>query len=208
MQRYLKDILLSFTDNYKFIGGHEYSERKVLVLRQIYNSPFQILYIEDIGPDIRHGDVLGSLISIGINRDKIGDIVFNGSRVEFAVIKDSINNVISSLRQIKNQPVSCHIKESYQLQDSDTVDHKYRASVASLRLDCIIAEMAKTSRSKGQDLIKQGKVKLNHIEEKKNDIPISEGDIISISGHGRFVVEEFVGKSRKNRTFINYIKKG
>lgn len=208
VQGYILDILNKSKISYKMDGGGNDSERKILVLGHDPQPGFRILCLESKDINFSHRDVLGSILALGLERDKLGDIVFLDRTVEVAVKANEAYILLSSLNKVKNSAVSTSIKDSSKFEESNVVDEEFKGSVASLRLDCIIGEMAKTSRTKAQDLIGQGKIKLNHIEERKPGAQVGQGDLISISGIGRFVVRDLSGKSRKNRTFINYIKKG
>lgn len=208
VQGYLIDILKKENISYRLDGGREDSERRVLVLGDDTEAGFKILCLESKDMDFGHRDVLGSLLGSGLERDKLGDIVFLDKLVEVAVKPKEAYSLLASFNKVRNSPVKTYIKDSCRFEKSNSVDQEFKGSIASLRLDCIVAEMAKTSRTKAQDLIGQGKIKLNHIEERKPGTQVDQGDLISISGIGRFEIMDLSGKSRKNRTFINYIKKG
>lgn len=209
MQKYVKAILnnMNITD-YSFTGGNTNAERKVLVLGDSTDTGFCIIRLQGIDSTISHRDILGTLISLGIDREKIGDIVFNNEIIEFALLNEAIDIVLFSLDRIKNVSVKVELKDTNILQNSSIIDKSYKGTVASMRLDCIIAELIKTARTKAQTLIKQGKVKVNHVEERKINLLIDEDDVISVSGIGRFVIKSKGNLTKKNRTIIEYIKKG
>lgn len=209
MQKYVKAILnnMNITD-YSFTGGNTNAERKVLVLGDSTDIGFGIIRLQGIDSTISHRDILGTLISLGIDREKIGDIVFNNEIIEFALLNEAIDIVLFSLDRIKNVSVKAEVKDTNILQNSSIIDKSYKGTVASMRLDCIIAELIKTARTKAQTLIKQGKVKVNHVEERKINLLIDEDDVISVSGTGRFVIKSKGNLTKKNRTIIEYIKKG
>lgn len=209
MQKYVKAILnnMNITD-YSFTGGNTNAERKVLVLGDSTDIGFGIIRLQGIDSTISHRDILGTLISLGIDREKIGDIVFNNEIIEFALLNEAIDIVLFSLDRIKNVSVKAEVKDTNILQNSSIIDKSYKGTVASMRLDCIIAELIKTARTKAQTLIKQGKVKVNHVEERKINLLIDEDDVISVSGIGRFVIKSKGNLTKKNRTIIEYIKKG
>ena len=198
---------MNITD-YSFTGGNTNAERKVLVLGDSTDTGFCIIRLQGIDSTISHRDILGTLISLGIDREKIGDIVFNNEIIEFALLNEAIDIVLFSLDRIKNVSVKAEVKDTNILQNSSIIDKSYKGTVASMRLDCIIAELIKTARTKAQTLIKQGKVKVNHVEERKINLLIDEDDVISVSGTGRFVIKSKGNLTKKNRTIIEYIKKG
>lgn len=205
-----KLILDCFSEyNLSIYGGSERSERCI-----IHTESFQIkdylsvLYINDTKLRLKHRDVLGALISLGLVREDIGDIVFCGSRCEFIILRDKAGQVLYNLSHINKEPVKIRLKDSLKLQESDVSDEDFRDSVASLRLDNIVAVFASTSRSKAQGIIRSGKVKLNYLPNISIAQEVQEGDVISISTLGRFELKEIIGKSKKDRILITYVKKG
>ena len=74
--------------------------------------------------------------------------------------------------------------------------------VPSLRLDNIVSDLARTSRSKASEIISQERVFVNGQNETKNSKQIKLGDIITIRGKGRFAIKEFTGTTRSGRTVI------
>ena len=74
--------------------------------------------------------------------------------------------------------------------------------VPSLRLDNIVSDLARTSRSKASEIIAQERVFVNGQNETKQSKQIKQGDVITIRGKGRFVIKEFTGTTRSGRTVV------
>ena len=74
--------------------------------------------------------------------------------------------------------------------------------VPSLRLDNIVSDLARTSRSKAKQIIEQERVFINGQNETKLSKQIKLNDIITIRGKGRFVIKEFEGTTRSGRQVI------
>ena len=100
-QALAKKVLQSiYFENYVFFGGSESSERKVLGV--FYDEPersaFPVSAIEfKYRPcdKLTHRDFLGTLMSLGIERDTVGDIlVDNGRTVVF--VKSELKDYIES----------------------------------------------------------------------------------------------------------------
>ena len=77
-----------------------------------------------------------------------------------------------------------------------------RFTVQSLRFDAVLGETFRLSRTQATKLIALGAASLNYLPCLKNDAPVSEGDVISLKGHGKATVAEVGGQSRKGRLFI------
>ena len=74
--------------------------------------------------------------------------------------------------------------------------------VPSLRLDNIVSDLAKTSRSKAVQIMEAQRVFVNGKNEIKASKQIKQNDIITIRGKGRFIIKEFTGTTRSGRTVI------
>lgn len=79
-------------------------------------------------------------------------------------------------------------------------------SVASVRLDNVVASAFRLSRTKAADLIRQGQVFVDHMESLKPDQKLAEGTLISVRHQGRVRLVEIGGRSRKGREYITMEK--
>ena len=75
-------------------------------------------------------------------------------------------------------------------------------TVMSMRLDAVAAGMFRLSRSACAKLIEAGMLSLNYSVCDRTDAPVHGGDILSLRGHGKGVVAELGGNSRKGRIFV------
>ena len=74
--------------------------------------------------------------------------------------------------------------------------------VSSMRLDCIVSEIAKTSRGKAEEIINDARVFVNYENIMKSTKQIKEKDIITIRRIGKFKLEKIDGKTRNDRVKI------
>ncbi|MNF02421.1 hypothetical protein D3C80_2015610 [compost metagenome] len=72
-------------------------------------------------------------------------------------------------------------------------------TVASLRLDGIVSDVYRLSRSKVLIPIKAGRCRINWRTEEDPSKNLKEGDIVSLQGFGRFKVLELDGVTKKGR---------
>lgn len=77
-----------------------------------------------------------------------------------------------------------------------------RDTVASLRLDCVLAAGMSLSRARAAEIIRQGLVQRNHMPEERVDTLLEAGDLLSIRGFGRIRLTEIGGRTRKDRISI------
>ncbi|MGO3018813.1 MAG: YlmH/Sll1252 family protein [Anaerococcus sp.] len=209
---YEQKVIKSIADfngiDLNFIGGNSVVERKIFVA-----NPYGDIYIDDYirilkfkCKNLKHPDVLGALIHLGLNRENIGDIVIKEESCEFALLKEDADFVKYNLTKIKNQGVSIDFKKENILDHVELDFQQGRGFVSSLRLDSIISEISNLSRNKAKDLIKSKAVKVDHINIIDPSKIIDEGSIISIKKEGRFVFDSIEGMSKKGNFHIYYRK--
>jgi len=149
--------------------------------------------------ELRHPDILGTLISLGLKRETIGDIRTLPGEVYLAVTSEMGAYVVNNLTRIKHVgvvPKEIHIKDVPEvLQQFATLS----VTLASLRLDVFVAAVSKLSREKSQTLISAQKVKLNYLICEDRAQGLKEGDLVSIRGYGRYQLQDVIGETKKNR---------
>lgn len=214
-QKLAEIVARSFPDMiYYFDGGHREAERKVMVVYPDFlkDEPFHVplgaLRITPRDPDEHpgHRDFLGAIISLGINREKVGDILVTKSGAD-VVVKEEITEFIGlNLVKVGGTPVSV---EEISLKELLTPERKYKemkSTVASLRIDAIASLAFGISRSKMAPFIKGENLRLNFKVIKDPSTQVKEGDVISAHRLGRAKVVEVGGQSKKGRTYVKVHK--
>lgn len=208
------NIVFPYGYNTMLFGGFDGSECKMLGVFPEWEEPlgeeFPIKALKIKGSfskELTHRDYLGSLLSLGIERSKLGDIVLceDNSAICF-VCEDICEYIRTNLTKIGNQGV--HIEEAT-AHETGQIKRKYirmELVCASMRLDAVVGAITKLSRQKASDLVLGEKVKINHRTVKDNSKSVKEGDLLSIRGFGRFVVREEGSKTRKDRLHISVDK--
>ncbi|MBO5408003.1 MAG: hypothetical protein J6A61_01140 [Clostridia bacterium] len=197
-----KQLFSFYRDELCFSGGVSNAERQLCYLDFGYGElPVKIIGISSsAGNKFGHRDVLGALMGLGIKRQKLGDIVV-GDVSYFLVKEEIVSFVMENLNTVGRYPVSLEILENTSLEKEQNFSYR-STTVSSLRLDCLVSDIAKLSREKAKELILAGKVKVNHFETTQYNKQLSAGDLISISQKGRFVLEQMEGITRKDRMKI------
>lgn len=200
-----ESILNRFDINYLVDGGFENAERKIIYIYPTYLEHIEknkISYISiEKNDDIKHNDVLGSILNLGIDRSKIGDIIFNDAIYIF-VKNEQYDFIKYNLKKIKNINVN-FINNVFT--DSQKEYVKRNIIVSSLRLDNIICNTLNISRSKAALLIKSGKVSVNFKMENKVSSQISPKDELSVRGFGRLIFDN-IEKTTKKGNFVVTMK--
>ena len=151
---------------------------------------------------LEHRDALGALMSLGVKRTKIGDIVpFDGG---FQIVVDwSLKAYfLSSIDQIGRAGVSIKSVPFDQAIEKVTQVKIVQGTVQSLRVDGVIALAYNCSRNESKALLESGRVKINHLQHTKTDTWLKVNDLISVRGYGRFAVNEILGTTKKDRIRI------
>ncbi len=198
---------------YGFFGGYGESERKILAIgnshENIAESDYPVTGICFRYPPrypLTHRDFLGAMMSLGIKRESIGDIlVAEGMSVAFVrtEIKDY---VITQIQKIGNTGVE--VSEWNSSEGIAFVPRFEECSytVASARLDNVVSAIIPTSREQSAMLIKQGMVCVDGAEVIRVSQTVKDGAVISVRGKGKFIVETFSGITRKGRLKMNVKK--
>lgn len=149
---------------------------------------------------LRHPDVLGALLSLGLNRDKFGDIRVDEHHVQFVVANEIAEYVRLHLTGIGKVKVHVEsIKETEPILQNEEEWLEESHTVTSMRLDVIIATVLKVSRQKAQALITGNKVRVNWTERDTVAFELQEGDILSIRGSGRVKILMTEGRTKKDK---------
>ena len=200
-------------DNYKFFGGYDDAHRLVLgVFPPYYNVsnndfPVKGLTFTHRKCDVlTHRDVLGSLMSLKVSRECIGDIIISEGKTIVFVVDKILPLILENVHKIGKIGVKTEI--GFDLSDV-ALEQKFsdiNGTVASLRADCVIALAINKSREKVSQLIKSSGIFIDYEEIFSPSYEMCEGIGFSIRGYGKFLLGSVNGLSRKNRLHIT-IKK-
>lgn len=198
--------------DYEFDGGFEGAERVILVFRPdfIYTPEgepeqrfLKALHLSLNGRGmLTHRDYLGSLMGLGIKREKVGDILVRDESCTIIVMADIADYIKCSLFRVGNIKADVEVMDVDEIEVPQPKTKEIKTTVASLRLDSIAGAGFGISRSKAAQLIKADKVNLNWVTVNELSRQVNEGDTISIRGRGRVVLEQVNGKTRRDRISI------
>lgn len=203
-------------ENYKLYGGYEESERKILIiypekydeemLNKNYDKMLKVIRItlpEEEKGKYSHRNYLGGIVKLGLKREKVGDILVSDDGADIIVVDDFaeiLKKELPSLTRFEKSKII--IEKLSNLRKKEIRIEEVKIIVPSLRLDNIVSDLARTSRSKAAQIIEQERVFVNGQNETKLSKQVKLNDIITIRGKGRFVIKEFAGTTRSGRTVI------
>ncbi len=194
--------------DFLFFGGYAEAERTVLGVFPSFLPPDEALFpVQAVGfsyrasAELTHRDFLGALLGTGIRRDKLGDIVC--STGETVVLADE--EIAPYLAQTVTKICREGVKVIYPYEREITVVREFRTledTVPSPRLDAVLRVALRTSREEAARRIAAGAVSVNHLATESASLTVSEGDILSVRGAGRFRVARIGPPTKKGRLFV------
>ena len=79
-------------------------------------------------------------------------------------------------------------------------------TVSSLRLDCVLSAATGMSRSKSAEAVEEGLCTVNYNTAKDIRLNISDGDILSVRGFGKMIIQTDKSLTKKGRIHIKVKK--
>lgn len=192
---------------YNFFGGFPDAERKMLCfygndrITGQEEIPFPITCIR-ISPrnkrfsdSLTHRDFLGAILSLGIDRSKLGDILVK-EKEGYLFCTSSIHAFITEqLIKVKHTMVNAAVIEQEDFH-YDPALKEITGTVSSVRLDSILSVAFRSSRSSMAGLIQGGKVYVNSREVVSNSYVLKDHDVVSVRGYGKFI---YIGTSYQTK---------
>jgi len=154
-----------------------------------------------------HRDLLGALMGLGFERERMGDIALGSGEAYVFASPNMADYLARSLDSAGRTALICTLVDG--APDLPPLQGRaLRETVASLRLDAVLAAGFDLGRAEAQRLIRQRLVRKNHVEEDHPDADVGEGDLISARGLGRVKIEKVLGETKKGRIAIQLFKFG
>ena len=208
-------------NRYKFIGGYESAERKILI---VFSENFDIDYIDNkiynqflsvinitlpaiLKGEYEHRNYLGGIIKLGVKREKIGDIIVRSDGADIVVRKDIAEYIKLNLQGLTRfQKAKIELKSIEEIIEIPVEKKILKINIPSMRLDCIVGELARCSRTVAIKYLNEERVFVNFKLEVKPSKTINEGDNITIRGKGRFKINKILGNTRSGRIMLEIEK--
>lgn len=154
---------------------------------------------------LTHRDFLGTLLSCGVKRETVGDILC-GEGLAVAFVDAGVADFLTGqIEKVGGEGVVLLPDYKGELPGFGGF-REIRDTVASPRLDAVVKVAAGLSREEAARRIEAGLVSVNHLPCLSVSAAVKEGDTLSLRGIGRFAVESIGPVSRKGRLFITVRK--
>lgn len=200
-------------EEYAFEGGYPFAERRVLCIEPAGSCgtpPIGCVQVEcfRVQEVPAHKDYLGAVLGLGLERSSIGDILPDpqapGTAYVFA-LEPAVELLCSELTSVGRYSVHAQ-RFCGEVPVREPERARQSATVSSLRADAVLAAMLRCSRGQASELVRGGRLEINHVAVNNPHAPVYQGDLFTVRGSGRFRLEEIGGKSKKDRQFITYFQ--
>ena len=150
--------------------------------------------------ELSHRDYLGSILGLGLERDAIGDILIPDTHSAILLTDSLVGDLLTTqLEKVATDTVRVsRLPEGTALTGTRRL-RPITDTVASERLDCVVAALCNLSREKAQMAVKSGLVELDYEAVEACDTTVEAPAVISVRGYGKFAVHAFDGTTRKGR---------
>ncbi|MCT4621365.1 MAG: YlmH/Sll1252 family protein [Marinisporobacter sp.] len=193
--------------NYIVTGGYKEAERRVMIIYPEYielmedDCPIRAIKISGkfTKDTLSHRDFLGSVLGLGLRREKIGDILVGDGQTNLIAHKELCDYILVNLEKVSKYKVNI---EEISFCDLMKVKEEFKmihGTVATLRLDSILGTGFGESRSAIAKLINNDRVKVNFKPVNQPSYILNEGDLISFKGKGRIILDQIGNKTKKDR---------
>ena len=201
------DILNSESDlKYKVDGGYENAERQLIYIFPYYieeddvESDLRVIQIEGNFKfkAISHRDYLGAVLGLGIRRNKIGDLLLKENVCYLTVCEEIEEFLVNNLNSIGKSPCKVTVVED----NFEELVPNFKEEiilVQSLRIDSIVSKLIRASRNRAQTMIEEGMVLLDYNRVKDKSREVKNQERITISGHGKYVLDKIIGNSKSGK---------
>lgn len=160
-------------------------------------SPLHQKYADEL----THRDYLGAMMSLGLERGKLGDILVDKTDALLFIASNLKEFVKEELTRIRHTSVMVS-EEAWHNFHYALKYEEIKGTVPSVRLDALLSLAFSSSRSKLTGLIEAGKVFVNGRLATSNSIHVKERDLISVRGMGKFQYIESLSVTKKNRVYV------
>lgn len=207
-QQIIEYLTKNNTINYQFFGGHKQAERKRCLLYlslttvsdNLFNiSCFKIKYNKRY-LTLTHQNVLGTLMSLKMDRSLFGDISFSNNECYIFISSDIESILLNEFKTINRVPITLE-----KVTENISVEEKFITKeiiISSMRIDNLISHVYNLSRNDTSELILSNYVYRNWQIVTNQAIKCNVSDIISVRKYGRFVISQILRSTKADKLVL------
>ena len=202
-------------ENYMLFGGYEGATRLCLGTFPDSIAPhFSAFPIKAIQFNcssqyrvLTHRDYLGAVMSCGVSRETIGDILVEEGRC-VVFCRDTVYDYLSEqITKVGSVGVTVNTADVNNLPEVKE-PCQIIITISSMRIDVIVASLANLSRENAAKAIAQGLVFLNGVQVTSQSIKLKDGDKVVIRKKGKYIIDNITGTTKKGklRVSVNHFR--
>ena len=192
---------------YTIDGGYDEAERSVIFIYPYYNEyediEEKLRYIQIEGnfkfKTVSHKDYLGSILNLGIKREKIGDIIVHENFAQIIVSADICDFIIFNLEKISRNNVKLKEIKKEEIIKNKVEYKEISFTSSSKRIDSIISGVYNISRQESIKYISSERVYMNYEKIGSASKEVEENSLVSTRGKGRVIITDLSGITSKGR---------
>lgn len=201
----MKEICSSENIKCEFYSEFDYFERGFILLNGMDSIGCPILPIKITNKNkfkrLQHKDYLGSILGLGIERSRVGDLIVKDDSCYAVICSDLEEFLVDNLQKVGNCSVEVEVLSMNDELPKVHFDERV-ILISSLRLDNFVSELSGISRNKSENLISSGSVQVNYAVIKEKSKVIKYGDILTIRGNGKYIVDSTIGNSKSGKVKV------
>lgn len=200
------DKITRFLDNknieYGVYDKYPFLEKKIIYFGEYDN--YITIFKAKKSDKIKHSNILGTLFSLGLTDDVIGDIIVMDDYFYLTTLTRLSSFIKNNLTIINGERIEL-------LEETDIVLNKDRflkmkLLVSSMRVDTIVSKITNTNRLKVNSMIKDNIILANYNTVKSSSLILKNNDILSIRKYGKYIIKNIIGTTKKNNLVLEIEK--
>ena len=200
------DKITRFLDNknieYGVYDKYPFLEKKIIYFGEYDN--YITIFKAKKSDKIKHSNILGTLFSLGLTDDVIGDIIVMDDYFYLTTLTRLSSIIKNNLTIINGERIEL-------LEETDIVLNKDRflkmkLLVSSMRVDTIVSKITNTNRLKVNSMIKDNIILVNYNTIKSSSLILKNNDILSIRKYGKYIIKNIIGTTKKNNLVLEIEK--
>ena len=200
------DKITRFLDNknieYGVYDKYPFLEKKIIYFGEYDN--YITIFKAKKSDKIKHSNILGTLFSLGLTDDVIGDIIVMDDYFYLTTLTRLSSFIKNNLTIINGERIEL-------LEETDIVLNKDRflkmkLLVSSMRVYTIVSKITNTNRLKVNSMIKDNIILVNYNTVKSSSLILKNNDILSIRKYGKYIIKNIIGTTKKNNLVLEIEK--
>ena len=211
------DVLNALKISYKIFSPNEFANKKIIFFTPEYvmldddffsNYVSVIKVIPNVKNKLAHKDYMGSIYSLGIKKEMIGDIYANEECAYIYCMKSVEEYIFSNMFSIGNNEVKLELLKIDNKELSDICPNfvKKECIVSSKRADAVLADVYNISRNETKEKIVKGDLYINDRLCINPSEVLNNGDIVSFKRCGKLKIGQDTRTTKSGNIVVEAYK--